>query len=705
MPSVSQTYGNISMTVQDLLQPCRRLIGRGQGNIDIGEGTQLEKYSFLQDVGQCASDTIFWMASWLVEPEVPGWISIVIALAFLATVFFAWRRLLRSMPALKWLERRLLQMEGEHGFKEHELEMTSQFREMRGRRGFEPIVVAWCKFRETLVLNDKDKIMRNSVRPAAFFNLEDLGGGPGFYRHMPGIFVSVGLLLTFLGLISALQSAGGGFAINASEEDRISSMKDLLGAASAKFIMSLTGLAASIFFTLFLRLLLGRVERKIHKVCSLLEDRLKFISLEEIAEEQLQVARGQEAAFQKIGTELVEKFGRQLREEMSHVMDKMGAAGAKGVEKMADDLAIRLSQEIGEALTSAGKKISDAAEKMEGLINSMNQSAGKMTQDMEGVMVNLAETARGVNTSFSSAAEATGQAFNKGAEKFLEAMTKHLDDIRNNTSESAQALKEAAEGLRNSAEIFKEKMGEAAESGARQVREGMIKAGEEAGSAVAEASGVALDALRNKMREEVLEKIGELVGQFSQISERLRDGSDKIKDAADNIKRGGDISREGSEALSQASRDLQTASAPIQESIERLDGSVNIMSDSTERAAGVVMQSAREVAENAARVLEAARDALGGQQTLLQESIASMGTVLHDMVTMLERMNEQQIRMDDMDEKLGNAFNEFKEQVNVAIVKLIDHVRTMNDELGPAIDKLHDVVDRAETFLRETEDS
>ena len=699
------------MADQDLLQPCLRLIGRGQGDIDIGEGTrppllhQLEEHSLPQDIGQCASDTIFWMASGLVEPEVPGWISIVIVVFFFLTGFLAWRRLWKNMPALKWLEQRLLQMEGEEGFKEQEPEMTSEFREMKGQRGFEPIVVAWCKFQETLVPSKSDKIMRNSVRPATFFNLEDLGGGPGFYRHMPGIFVSVGLLLTFLGLISALQSAGGGFSVDASEDVRIASMKDLLGAASAKFIMSLTGLAASIFFTLLLRLLLGRVERKIHKVCSLLEDRLKFISLEETAEEHLQVALGQEAAFQKIGTELVEKFGRQLREEMSHVMGQMGDAGAKGVKKMADDLAVRLSREIGQALTNAGEKISDAAKKMEGLINSMNQSAGKMTQDMEGVMGKLTETAEEAKTSFSSAAETTGQAFNEGAEKFLRAMTEHLNDIRKNTSEGAQALKEAADRLRGSAEIFKKKIDEAAESGARQVREGMISAGEEAGVAVAEAGGVVLDALRNKMREEVLESIGELVKQFNQISERLQDGSGKIKEAADNIKLGGDISREGSEALSQASRDLQTASAPIQESIERLGDSVNIMSDSTERAAGVVTQSAREIAENAARVLEAARDALGGQQMLLQESLTRMGSVLNDMVTMLERMNEQQIRMDDMDEKLGSAFKKFKKQVNVAIGKLIEHVRTMNDELGPAVDKLHDVVDRAETFLRETEDS
>ncbi len=50
-----------------------------------------------------------------------------------------------------------------------------------GRGARKQVATAWDKYRETLVEHDEDGavILRNSVRPAVFFNAEDLGFGPG----------------------------------------------------------------------------------------------------------------------------------------------------------------------------------------------------------------------------------------------------------------------------------------------------------------------------------------------------------------------------------------------------------------------------------------------------------------------------------------------------------------------------------------------
>jgi hypothetical protein len=95
--------------------------------------------------------------------------------------------------------------------------------------------------------------VRNTVRPSVFFNIEDLGYGPGFLRILPGMFVSIGLALTFLGLIAALHQMSDGQITSAT-------MQDLLKIASAKFIMSLTGLVCSIVLTIQLRISMGGVE-------------------------------------------------------------------------------------------------------------------------------------------------------------------------------------------------------------------------------------------------------------------------------------------------------------------------------------------------------------------------------------------------------------------------------------------------------------
>ena len=64
---------------------------------------------------------------------------------------------------------------------------------------------AWQEYSETLSDPEEgETTVRNTVRPHYFFNMEDLGQSSVRWRQVPGIFVSVGLLLTFLGIISAI---------------------------------------------------------------------------------------------------------------------------------------------------------------------------------------------------------------------------------------------------------------------------------------------------------------------------------------------------------------------------------------------------------------------------------------------------------------------------------------------------------------------
>ena len=133
----------------------------------------------------------------------------------------------------------------------------------------------------------------------------------------------------------------------------------------------------------------------------------------------------------------------------------------------------------------------------------------------------------------------------------------------------------------------------------------------------------------------------------------------------------------------------------IRGSVEQIETAVAGLSKSTERAADTVTRSARETAEGAVRILDAAKSALGAEQKLLEATLAKLGEAL----TQIERQREQ---IDDMDEKLGSAFEEFTKHVRTAVDTLFGHVRTMNGELAPAIDKMHEIVDRAEKFLPES---
>lgn len=677
---------------------------------------------FIADIGTDMSSFIFWGSSFLTQKQAPGLVSIGILIWLLVSVLGVGISARRKLTALRWLEGQVRSAKDEIDFAVQVNKISREAKKVRTRKGYTyiHIAAAWDEFRETMV-EDRGAdpaILRNSVRPSSFFNLEDLHFGPGFSRYMPGLFVTVGLFLTFLGLISALQQITG--LSDASPEQMRARLDNLLGAASAKFIMSLTGLLASIIFTIVLRSLTGRVEQRIHALCAELESRLSFISLEEVAMEQLAIARGQKDNFMEIGTTLVAELGRSLRKEipesisssistaMAPLLDQVGKAGADGVGQMVTDLSSRFSEDVGQALSDASAQLSAAGDKIVSLSDRMDQSSGQMGQEMEASVGKLAKAAEDLSTRLAAAAETTDGTLNAGADKLLGIMNETLEGIRRNTAEGADALKEAATDMRASAGTFREELDAAAASGSDAVRSQMETAGAEVEGAISEAGRGMADLVtrsgqdllsasgefREKIRGDLVEPITQVVDQLDKMADRLKDGSGQIATAAGHIKSGGEATQSAAETLTTASRDLQAAAGPVRSSVERIETATTGLAKSTADAAETVTRSSRETAENAARVLDAAKAALSAEQKLIETSLTKLGEALDHM----ERQREQ---IDDMDDKLAAAFNQFAAYVRTSLDTFAEHVRKMNGELAPALDTMREIVDQAEKFRPE----
>ncbi|MFN3882616.1 MAG: anti-phage ZorAB system protein ZorA [Nitrincola lacisaponensis] len=674
----------------------------------------------ITDIGTSMSQLIFWGASFLTEEQAPGLVSIGILFWLGISVWLVVASARSKLKALKWLQSQIRNTQNEVEFAGQVNRISQEAKKVRTRKDFDHITAAWDEFRETLIKDSGDgpTVLRNSVRPSSFFNLEDLHFGPGFSRYMPGLFVTVGLFLTFLGLISALQQITG--LSDASPEEMRASLDGLLGAASAKFIMSLTGLLASIIFTIALRFNTGKVDSLIHTLCADLESRVSFISLEAVAMEQLEIARGQKDSFLEIGTTLVAELGRSLQKEipesistsistaMAPLLDKIGKAGTDGVGQMVNDLSSRFSEDVGQALSDASAQLSAAGDKIASLSDRMDRSTGQMGQEMEASVSKLAKAAEELSARLASAAETTDGTLNAGAEKLLEIMNETLEGIRSNTAEGADALKKAAEDMRSSAETFRKELDAAVVSGSAAVGSRMNTVAAEAKDAISLAGRSVLEVVtssgqellsasgefREKIRTDLVEPITQIVDQFDKMTERLKDGSDQITIAAGHIKSGGEATRTATENLTTASRDLQAAAGPIKNSVERIETATSGLEKSTSVAADTITKSSRETAENASRVLDAAKAALSAEQRLIEISLTKLGEALLHM----ERQRE---KIDDMDDKLGTAFDQFASHVRTSLDTFAEHVRKMNSELAPALDTMREIVDQAEKFRPE----
>ena len=305
----------------------------------------------LSNVGVVVRDSVLHGAGWLKYDFAPGLVTLGLLAILVISIFAYLSSMNKKRAALAWLQKLIANTADNTALSDEIARLDNQIETEARTSSQKRLSAAWREYRETLVAHEEDgRInLRNAVRPSVFFNVEDLQFSAGSWRVAPGLFVSVGLFLTFLGLISALNS------MDLRPDQVQGSLRDLLTIASAKFIMSLTGLFCSIIFTIVLRRWISQVEHDVYRLCATIEKRLTFISLENLAVEQLAATREQREHFRMIGLELVAELGRPLREElpaaistsisnaMGPLIQQVGQLGTEGVGEMVKGLSARFS--------------------------------------------------------------------------------------------------------------------------------------------------------------------------------------------------------------------------------------------------------------------------------------------------------------------------------------------------------------------------
>ena len=112
--------------------------------------------------------------------------------------------------------------------------------------------IVWREFRKTLIF--RGAIILASSRPQNFFNPRNLLVQYDFVRSLPNVFVGMGLLGTFIGLIAALTFSTQSLTTAVDQEQIKTALNKLLTTAAAKFYISAAGLVASLTLSILIRL-------------------------------------------------------------------------------------------------------------------------------------------------------------------------------------------------------------------------------------------------------------------------------------------------------------------------------------------------------------------------------------------------------------------------------------------------------------------
>jgi len=667
----------------------------------------------VEGVGVAVRNFVLSLAAVLKQEAAPGIVTLLLVCLLVISVVLFWRTIFARRNAIRWLQKLVVEISAPDQLGETIEALTDRIDSEANNSSRRQVATAWREYKSTLLPYDEDGkiIVRNAVRPSTFFNPDDLGFVAGFWKVAPGLFVSVGLFLTFLGLISALSS------MDLTADKVQNSLRDLLTIASAKFIMSLTGLFCSIIFTIILRVGTSQIDSALHSLSAVIEKRLSFISLEDLAIEQLRAIHEQREHFRLIGFELVAELGRPLREElpnaisasissaMAPLLNQVGQAGSDGMNEMVKGLSARFSDDVGQALGKASESLVKAGDKIAQISDRMDQSSGRVGSEIDSAVNRLTQAVEDLRSGLGATAATTSGAFTQGADHLLSVMNQTLEGIRDNTSAGAKAVSAAAAEMREAANIFRTEIQSASSQSNAAVKEQIGAVGSHAAGAIGSASAAMLEALARSSQEissqtesfaakaahDLFAPIDRISEQLGSMVATLSEGATGMQRLSDGVRAGAEASEKAAGNFRGASQDLVTAVTPIHSANARIETAVTQLRESTQNAADTVVRSSQLTAQSAAQTLAAAQEMIGGHSKSIEAS-------LHAVSLMLAQLKGQGARLDTMDEKLGSAFDQYTNHVATAVDSLFGHVRKMQEELSPALDTLRAIVEQAEQF-------
>jgi hypothetical protein len=294
---------------------------------------------------------------------------------------------------------------------------------------------AWQEFRNTLIFPDdvNDSLILATRRPQDFFNARTLRAQYHFFSSLPNVFVGLGLLGTFIGLIAALTFATENLTKAADQEQIKQALNLLLTTAAAKFYISAAGLVASLVLSLCIKLMLRQFTAQIHRINTALEERLLFVTEQSITEKQLSIQRNSLEELRLFNSNVAMKIGDAVR---TAIQD-----GNNAVSTRLSEIAENFSRLVENSGMSAGKVLNEA---MKGAFDS---SLTQASESIKAIAVSLESLPTQLNAAAAQIRDAASAAAKEQA-RLTDGLQQGLDHIlRNAGANISNSLEQGTQGL------------------------------------------------------------------------------------------------------------------------------------------------------------------------------------------------------------------------------------------------------------------
>jgi hypothetical protein len=568
----------------------------------------------------------------------------------MALVFFVLHVLFIRI-SLSLAQRSIANCSGPAEFKQHFSEISDSIRK-------DPLIGdAWDAYARTAIkVGSKNEPIYMSVRPQSYINTSlarERLSGLKILSTVPGYFVGVGLLLTFIGLVIALSKAAG--ATSGDAKDMTASLNQLLNAATFKFSTSIAGLFSSIVLSILFRLYSISIESGFDKICWLIEGRVVFMAPQQIAYRAWQTSGEQlhqlkeindVQFFQRLGAAVspaletaVKNAISPLTAKLDSTVDKLENANRTGVEGLVD----RFTESIQ---GTAGKELRELAIVL-----------GEMKDALKSVQGGLSGSGEDFSRRMMDLAENFGRLINEATAQFTSAKANASKEIASLGTEAAVAVQEALREVltkvgnqmgtfQTSLVDFQERVGRETELFAKNSRE--------TSAASAEAASRAAEASADQIRENLAGVTKDLRGDLERMSQALASSEVALSGQAQSIRDATKESNASASAFERIAKEVHSASAPLTQAAERIAGATQTMSEIFRTAVQSLSDSqaaARELAERLTthhKQIEAVLDSYEARFGAVDESLSkAVGLLAEEATKQQENITRFVVQIDE----------------------------------------------------------
>ena len=475
----------------------------------------------------------------------------------------------------------------------------------REERGAKALVLAWREFHESIVDETANPIC-NTARPSAFF--PRAVPRPIDLAFASNIFVAVGLVLTFLGIVVALNKTAQGMAAGSDVAQTQDALRALLTIASVKFFTSIAGVGCSIMLRFAEAGLTKKIDAKCHQLCDLLEQGLLYVPPQLFAARQLDELKRQSTQLEKFNTDLALQIGEQVGAQFHAAVSPLAASLGQLNDNMGG-MSERLGEGVGKAIEGAasgelralGLTLNALREQLEGLTGHVQGSGEEAARQIRAAGTDFAQAAHDIREAFG---RLSAQVENLGGQMATEseaAVQRQREAMTGAIAAFSAANDEAARGLRDSLDALQG----AGASAARQLNE---RLGEAIAAGAGEAEGVIRRAIEDTgshfaaAGEELSAGVRQAATQMQALAQAMKEAEQGTAANAENLKQTADGVRTVTSALGQAATGFAAAASPVAEASKSFRDAADRIGSATQRSEEAVAATLKQIGELAAGI-------------------------------------------------------------------------------------------------------